>query len=395
MRILLDYRPALRQRTGVGEYVHQLAKALAARRGDRPPGDRAGSGEADAPSDTVELFTSSWKDRPSRAAIADLGEAVRLVDRRLPVQLLNTAWHRFGAPPVEWLTGHTYDVVHSPNPLLIPTRRAARVVTIHDLDFLAHPERTRGEMRHTYPALVARHAALADEVIVVSHHVAEQVRTLLHVDPDRISVCPNGGPAWPIPATLVPGNPQGRDILFVGTLEPRKNVDGLLAAYASLVARRPDAPPLRLVGGTVPGADRWRDTIARPPLAGRVTYAGYVEDAGRPAVYANARLLVLPSFDEGFGLPVVEALSMGVPVVAASCGALPEVTGGAAVLVDPEDTEALSAAIERVVFDGELARRLAEEGLRQARRFTWAKAAELTRAAYSRAIDARRGRVGG
>jgi glycosyltransferase involved in cell wall biosynthesis len=394
VRILLDYRPALRQRTGVGEYVHQLGRALAEQRIDRSVERRAADRRAGANADSVEVFTSSWKDRPSPAALAGLGPAVRVIDRRLPVRFLNAAWHRLDWPPVEWLTGHGYDVVHSPSPMLIASQNAARVITIHDLDFLLHPERTRAEMRHTYPDLVSRHAALADGVIVVSEHVGEMASRLLHIDPERISVCPHGVPHWTAAGPIAPGNPGGQYILFLGTLEPRKNVDGLLAAYARLALRRPDTPPLVLAGAGVPGAQSWRETIARPPLAGRVTYRGYVGDSDRQGIYAGARLLVLPSFDEGFGMPVAEAMSLGVPVVASNRGALPEVSGGAALLVDPEDIAGLSQAMERVLFDGELARRLAEEGLRQAKRFTWPRAAELTRAAYERAIETRRQRVG-
>jgi glycosyltransferase involved in cell wall biosynthesis len=383
VRVFLDYRPALRQRTGVGEYVHQLAKAL---------GNRHRDGEL---RDSVDVFTSSWKDRPSAEALGELAGVAEVIDRRVPVRALNAAWYRLGMPPVEWLTGRRYDVVHSPSPLLIPTRHAAQVVTIHDLDFLRHPERTRGDMRHTYPALVARHAARANGVIVHSHNVGGQVESLLHVEADRISVCPHGVVPWPSPARVVPGNPDGRYILFSGTLEPRKNVDGLLAAYTLLVGRRPDAPLLRLVGGSVPGADAWRQAIANPPLSGRVIYAGYVDDALRQDMYMGARLFVLPSFDEGFGLTVIEAMSLGVPVVASNRGALPEVTGGAALLVDPEDIAQLSLEMERVLFDPGLARRLAEDGLRQVRQFTWERAADLTYAAYGRAIEARHGRARG
>ena len=378
MRILVDYRPALRQRSGVGEYVHQLARALAEVEGDR-----------------VDAFTSSWKDRPAPADVADLGAGVRVVDRRVPVRWLNASWHRLGWPPVEWLTGRSYDVVHSPAPLLLPSNGAAGLITIHDLDFLAHPERTRAEMRHAYPALVARHAAAADGIIVVSEHVAEKASRLLRIDPERISVCPHGVPRWAPAPRLEPGNPAGRYVLFLGTLEPRKNVDGLLAAYAELIARRPDAPPLRLAGAAVAGATTWRNVIAHRPLAGKVDYHGYVSDRDRQTVYAGARLLVLPSFDEGFGMPVAEAMSLGVPVVASTRGALPEVSGGAALLVDPEDVSGLSQAMERVLFEGGLARRMGEDGLRRAASFSWPRAAELTRAAYERAIEARRTRRGG
>ncbi len=377
MRILVDYRPALRQRSGVGEYVHQLARALAAREDDR-----------------VDAFTSSWKDRPAPVNVADLGTSVRVVDRRIPVRWLNASWHRLGWPPVEWLTGRSYDVVHSPTPLLLPSKGAAGLITIHDLDFLAHPERTRAEMRHAYPALVARHAAAADGIIAVSEHVAEKASRLLRIDPERISVCPHGIPRWAPAGRIEPGNRAGRYILFLGTLEPRKNVDGLLAAYSDLIGRRPDAPPLHLAGAAVSDARTWRGAIAHPPLLGRVDYRGYVSDGERQAVYAGARLLVLPSFDEGFGMPVVEAMSLGIPVVASTRGALPEVSGGAALLVDPEDLAGLSQAMERVLFDDELARRMGEDGLRRAARFTWPRTAELTRVAYERAIEARRRRPG-
>jgi glycosyltransferase involved in cell wall biosynthesis len=395
VRILIDYRPALRQRSGVGEYVHQLTRALAQQWVDRSFERRAGDRRAGANADAIDVFTSSWKDRPDPRAVTDLGRRVDIIDRRIPVRLLNAAWHRFEWPQVEQLTGRAYDVVHSPTPLALPSKRAAQVITIHDLDFLLHPERTRAEMRDAYPALVRQHAARADGVIVVSQHVAERVTSLLHVDADRVTVCPHGVPRWKASGPIVPGNPSGAYVLFLGTLEPRKNVDGLLAAYASLCTRRPDAPPLKLAGASVSGAEAWRQTITRPPLEGRVSWHGYVSDANRQAVYSGARLVVLPSFDEGFGMPVAEAMSLGIPVVASNRGALPEVCGRAALLVDPENLEELSRAMERVLFDASLARTLAETGLSESRRFTWERSATLTRGAYERAISVRRRRTEG
>jgi glycosyltransferase involved in cell wall biosynthesis len=395
VRILLDYRPALRQRTGVGEYVHQLAKALAAQRVDRSADRRAGDRRASSNADALELFTSSWKDRPSPKVLDELGPFVRVIDRRFPVRLVNFAWHRLRWPPVERLTGHSYDVVHALHPLQIPSRAAARIVTIHDLDFLLHPERTRAEIRRDYPALVGRHARDADGVIVVSSYVRDQVTRLLGVPGERVSVCPGGIPRWAATGPIVPGNPAGRYILFLGTLDPRKNVQGLLGAYRALVGRRVTVPPLMLAGGLTPHAEAWRREAGQPPLAGHVEFRGYVSEGERQAVYAGARLLVLPSFQEGFGLPVVEAMSLGIPVVASNRGALPEVSGGAALLVDPDDAAAISQAMESILEDPALARRLGEDGLKRARAFSWERTAELTRAAYERAIDTRRRRVGG
>jgi glycosyltransferase involved in cell wall biosynthesis len=389
VRILIDYRPALRHRTGVGEYVHQLACALAAQRVDRSAERRAGDRRAFSHADGLEVFTSSWKDRPSAAALAELGPSTRVVDRRIPVRVLNAAWHRLEWPPVEWLTGHAYDVVHSPSPLLIPSSQAARLVTIHDLDFLFHPDRTRAEVRRDYPALAARHAMRADGVIVPSDHVAALVAGHLRVPPARISVCPLGVARWARPVSGELGQPDGRYLLFLGTIELRKNVRGLLEAYALLRARREDAPPLVLAGELTPEAAPLQALCARPPLSGSVEFRGYVPPEDRQALYEGARLLVLPSFDEGFGLPVAEAMSLGVPVVASNRGALPEVSGDAALLVDPDDPAAIGQAIERVLCDHGLARRLAREGRCRAEAFTWARAALLHRAAYERAIDAR------
>jgi glycosyltransferase involved in cell wall biosynthesis len=329
---------------------------------------------------------------PLPDAVEAFGQAAQIVDRRIPVRWLNYAWHRLEWPPVEWLTGRSYDVVHSPHPLLVPSSRAARLVTIHDLDFLTHPERTDAEIRRDYPDLVKRHAAAADGIIVSSDYAAGEVVRLLNVPRGRISVCPAGIPEWEAGGPIVPGNPRGRYILFLGTLDSRKNVPGLLAAYADLLARHPDAPPLVLAGRKTPAAEPWLESIARLPLAGHVEYRGYVPDSERQSLYAGARALVLPSFEEGFGLPALEAMSLGIPAIVSNRGALPEVADGAALLVEPDDTQAISRAMEQVLTDAATARRLGDAGLRRSRTFTWDMTARLTRAAYERAIDARQRR---
>ncbi len=134
MRVLIDYRPALRERSGVGEYTHELVRALLAA---YPPARPENGFE-------LSLFSSSWKDRLVPAP--ELAGAT-IVDRQIPVRLLNLAWHRLGWPPAEALAGGEYDVTHSLHPLLMPSRAAAQVITIHDLSFLTHPDRTRAEIR--------------------------------------------------------------------------------------------------------------------------------------------------------------------------------------------------------------------------------------------------------
>lgn len=371
VRVLIDYRPALRERTGVGEYVHQLARALAR--------------HADGEPDELSIFTSSWKDRPRPDLAAEL-PGVTVIDRRVPVRVLNWAWHRLGWPKVELLAGRSFDLVHSPHPLLLPSA-AAQVVTIHDLDFLLHPERTAAEVRRDYPQLVRKHARLADQVIVSSRYAADEVTRRLNVAVDRIAICPPGAPEWagaprPIPAAGY--------ILFVGTLEPRKNVGALLDAYTALLAKNPNAPRLVLAGRATAHAAPWLQALSRPPLAGRAEHLGYVSPETRRSLYENARLLVLPSHIEGFGLPALEAMAMGRPVVASRAGALPEVVGDAGLLVDPSDTVALADAIDRVISDETMARRLADRGLERARRFTWEATARAVRQAYRAAVARRR-----
>jgi glycosyltransferase involved in cell wall biosynthesis len=366
VRILLDYRPALRERTGVGEYVHELAAALA-RQLD--------------PQDTLTLFSSSWKDRLAAPPV----HGARIVDARLPVRALNLAWHRIGWPAVERLVG-SIDVAHSPSPLTIPTRDAAQVITIHDLDFLDHPERTRAEIRRDYAQLAPEHARRADAVIVVSQFTAGEVERRLGVSRGRITICSPGAPRWqPRPRPPVDG-----PILFMGTLEPRKNVGLLLRAYARLLAALPSAPPLLLAGSATEAAGPWLEAINQPPLAGHVQHLGYVQAHQRYDLYARASMLVLPSFLEGFGLTVVEAMTVGVPVIVSTGGALPEVVGDAGPTIEPDDEGGFAEAMGRYLLDPSLAAAAAARGIVRARQFSWDASASRLYAAYASAIEHRR-----
>jgi glycosyltransferase involved in cell wall biosynthesis len=374
VRVLIDYRPALRDRSGVGEYTHELVRALLT------------AFPADAPDRALELslFSSSWKDR---LALAPELAGATAVDRRVPVTLLNLAWHRVGWPSAETLTSRAFDVTHSLHPLLLPARDAARVVTIHDLDFLTHPERTRAEIRRDYPALARKHAHRADAILVVSQFTARQVERHLGVSADRIFVCSPGAPPWR-PREAPPAG--GGYILFFGSLEARKNVGGLLDAYEHLLSRRRDLPPLVLAGRATDASRTWLERLERAPLKGAARHIGYVDPADRRALYEGARLLVQPSFEEGFGLPVLEAMTAGVPVVAANRGALPEVLGDAGPLVEPDEPEQIAAAIERLIDDDAYAAAAAAMGAARAAHFSWARTARTVYEAYQQAIDHRR-----
>ena len=381
MRVLIDYRPALREASGAGEYTHQLVRALLAMSAADPRLPLS-----------LTLFSSSWKDRfvPS----AELAGAA-VIDLHVPVRLLNFAWHRLGWPSAETLTRCVYDVTHSSHPLLLPARAAAQVITIHDLNFLTHPERTRAEIRRDYPALARAHAQRADRILVPSAFTAGEVERRLGIPSSRLAICPPGAPDW-TPRTVAPKNGY---VLFFSTLEPRKNVGGLLDAYEILlsgqgdVARRlqPSAsvPELVLAGRATADAQPWLDRISRPPLNGVVRHVGYVDPAERRALYEGARLLVQPSFEEGFGFPVLEAMTLGVPVVAANRGSLPEVLDDAGPLVDPEKPEDIANAISRVLTDDAYAAACTARGLERVRAFRWDETARRVYETYSQAIESR------
>jgi alpha-1,3-rhamnosyl/mannosyltransferase len=384
VRVLIDYRPALREPSGAGEYTHQLIKALVAMSAADPRGRPL----------ELTLFSSSWKDR--LVLSPDLAGAAA-IDRRVPVRLLNFSWHRLGWPAAETLTRRTYDVTHSSHPLLLPARAAAQVITIHDLNFLTYPERTRREVRRDYAALARDHAHRADRILVPSSFTAGEVERRLGVPRERMAICPPGAPEWPPRATA----PKDGYVLFFSTLEPRKNVGGLLDAYELLLAsgRRdglkavPSAsvPELVLAGRATEDARPWLDRLERPPLKGVVRHVGYVNSDERRALFEGARLLVQPSFEEGFGLSVLDAMTLGVPVVAANRGSLPEVLGDAGPLVDPEHPAEIANAIARVLDDDEYAAVCTSKGLARARAFRWDQTARLVYDTYLQAIE-RRGR---
>jgi glycosyltransferase involved in cell wall biosynthesis len=362
LRILVDYRPALRQRTGVGEYAHHLASALA-RRPDQTQ---------------VTLFSSSWKDRLPEGTVANAAT----LDARVPVSILNFTWHRLGWPPVENL-GAEADVVWSLHPLLIPSRHAVQAVTVHDLYFLDHPEATEREVRRDYPALAALHARRAALVVVNSQYTAGLAETRLGVSSERMAICYPGAPAWRVrEEPLAPG-----PILHIGTIEPRKNVDALIRGYLTLVSAVPDAPPLVFAGRMALDEAALRQRIGEAALdPNRVRFVGYVSEEERLRLFREASMLVIASADEGFGLPALEAMTIGLPVIAANRGSLPEVLGTAGILVDADDRSRLAEAMQRLLVDPALRRQQAAKGVSRASDFNWDASADRLHSAFAAAL---------
>jgi alpha-1,3-rhamnosyl/mannosyltransferase len=179
----------------------------------------------------------------------------------------------------------------------------------------------------------------------------------------------------------------------MGTLEPRKNVGLLIEAYARLRSRLPTAPKLLLAGRAAEGSDEWLQAIGEAPLRGQVEHIGYVAGDQRYALYCRASMVVLPSHAEGFGLPALEAMTAGVPVVVTRAGALPEVVGDAGFIVERDDVDGLSEAMHAILTDPMRAGDAVERGVQRARHYSWDSSAALLLDAYGQAIARRRSKA--
>lgn len=318
-----------------------------------------------------------------------------------PLGRLVGRWGRLGwgnPLSIETFTG-PLDVFHGPNYLLPAQRaKAALIITVHDLSAVCHREwhPTRRSLVHRMA--LGRTVRAVDHVITDTEAIRADVMAHFMVAPERVTaVHPAATPAFaPRPAAdLKPaldrwGLFPGGYLLFAGAIEPRKNLARLLDACATLRARRPDLPPLVLVG---PPGWRNREIHARiAALHPGARYLGYLPNEDLTTLMAGCAAFVMPSLYEGFGLPILEAMACGVPVVTSRGGALEEVAGGAAVLVDPLEPEAIAAGIERVVGDTDLREVLNRRGLARVEQFSWERTARDTLRVYERAIDARRAR---
>ncbi len=291
----------------------------------------------------------------------------------MPARPLRAAWGALGRPAIEWWTG-AVDVVHGTNFVVPPTRQAAAVVTVHDLTAVHFPELCTPDVRR-YPDLLRRALDRGAWVHAVSDFVAAEVVAELGAPPERVRAVPNGGPEPGPPGDAAAGRARAgaeRYVLTLATVEPRKDHPTLVRAFASDAL----AGPLGDVRLVLAGPDGWGTealaaALARSPAADRVTRLGWVDDAARADLLAGAAVLAYPSRYEGFGLPPLEAMAAGVPVVATAAGAVPEVVGDAAVLVAPGDADGLAEALRDVLLDDERADGLRRRGRARVADFDW------------------------
>lgn len=370
MKIGIDARLVHYQRAGIGQYTLRLAEALVATH-----------------SSDSYLLLQSRKDRHSLLAAANLRHR----------SMWTPPHHRYEQTLFSLeLSLLDLDLLHCPDFIPPFRRRCPAVITVHDLAFLRFPGLLTRESQ-AYYGQITRAVHSADHIISVSESTKRDLVSLVGADQAKITcvyeaAAPLFRPAddAAIAATRRRYDIQGDYILFVSTIEPRKNIPFLLQAYRRLRDARHGQngmPRLVIVGNKGWLYDRIFTLVDQLDLRSAVICTGGVPVEDLPALYSGALYFVLPSLYEGFGLPVLEAMSCGTPVITSSTSSLPEVAGDAAILVDPQDISGLATAMQRLCEDHALRREMGGRGMAQAARFSWERAARETMAVYQKAAN--------
>lgn len=382
MRIGFDIGPITHARSGVGNYCLHLLKALM---------------------DVEGLDISGFAAQARTLDLEAVGRPLR--HRRLPIptRAMYRIWSTLGMPAVDSLLGGV-DVYHATNYFLPPTKRAKRVLTIHDITFKKHPELCSPKIVGPFASKVEGFAREADAVIADSVSTRQDVIESLGAKPERVHTvhlaCDES--MSPIDKKLARERvaalfgSQHPYLLFVGTVEPRKNVKGILTAFKKVEKEFPHR--LVICGGPGWMSDKDQESILElrrniseqiighpdgsPIAGGRVIRTGFAAPTSLTALYSAADALIFPSFYEGFGLPVLEAMACGCPVITANNSSLPEVAGDAAEYCDANDVDSIANAMRRVLSDESLREQMRQRGFAQAAKFSWKKAAEQTAAVY-------------
>ncbi|MER3422187.1 MAG: glycosyltransferase family 1 protein [Nitrospiraceae bacterium] len=363
----------MKERSGVGQYVFHLLDSL-------------GKGNQ---GHEYLLFYVSVRQQLNSLPVSCRNVSVKRVLYPRRLLHLATGLGRWDLPGFDRLIG-SVDVCHWPNYILLPGGTARQIITICDLTFLLFPAYHPWARVKALAGGIARSASRADAIIVVSEHTKRDVIKYLGVPEEKIRVvyCAASSHFRFIASEARRSVlskyhlPLDGYLLYVGNIEPRKNLTRLLEAYSLLKARGGCRLPLIFSGG-----GGWKNTdiyrrVSELSLEKDVRFLGYVPDEELPALMSGAELFVYPSLYEGFGLPPLEAMACGTPVVTSNVSSIPEVVGDAALMVDPYDVEGLAEAMQRALMDKDLREDMRIKGLARAKLFSWERTACETLKVY-------------
>lgn len=370
--IAIDYTPAYEQGGGIGRYVRELVAALA--RLDHDTDYRlfvAGATRDKLPPPPAPNFL--WK--PSS----------------IPPIWFARLWHRARVPiPVEAITGKV-TLYHATDFVLPPTLPQTRtLLTVHDLSFVRVPDAASPNLKAYLDAVVPHSVRRADHILADSAATKNDLIELYDTPPEKITVLLSGVDARFKRVEDEAQRQVVREkyqlsarpfILSVGTVQPRKNYGRLIQALARLRVQGHDLD-LVIVGGRGWLEDPIYETIRTTGMQDHVHFTGFADDTDLPALYSEAVCVAVPSLYEGFGIPVLEGMACGTPVITSDVSSLPEVAGDAALTVTPTDLDALTGALERVLTDTSLQAELIQRGLERVQQFTWERSAEQLQGIY-------------
>jgi glycosyltransferase involved in cell wall biosynthesis len=377
MRIGIDASPILKERAGVGNYTYQLIKCLS---------------RLDRVNQYVLFYCHHQNVRDRIMKLENPNFESRTI--RFPIKIMKMFWASIRRPKVDRWVGKV-DLYHSTAFYLNPITNGKSVLTIFDVNFLAMRKFTLWSGRWHFAPKMKDYTKRCHHIITVSESSKREIIKYLNVPEEKISVIYGGYSDIFKPKTddRLSGevkrkyNITGNYLLYVGTLEPRKNLKGLIQAYTQCQAKKDFL--LVLAGGKGWKYEHIFRLVDKLQLQDQVIFTGYVEEADLPGLYQGASLFVYPSFYEGFGLPPLEAMACGLPVIVSNTTSLPEVVGDAGVYVDPNDVEQIAFSIDTVLSDSELRRNLTQRGSERARLFSWEKTAKATLQLYEQVVEGR------
>lgn len=380
MRIAIDYTAATHQGAGIGNYVRNLVDAMLAQ-------DHANE---------YILLTSG---RPTRERPFPEAENVRGRSIIIPDRYLNIFWYRWRLPLyANFFTGQV-DIYHGPDFVLPPiSGRVRKIVTVHDLAFVEHPEYSVPALAAYLRKVVPEALAAADVVVAVSHDTGQALINHFKTPREKITIVPNGirshfrritNPML-LEATRHKFGLKSPLVLGVGTLQPRKNHLGLVKAFhraMGMASKQPRPAMLAIVGGQGWLYEETFQAVEDLKLQKKVRFLGSVSDLDLILLYSLADVFVFPSFYEGFGVPPLEAMACGTPVITSNTSSLPEVVGDAAILIDPHNIGELASAITCVLEDKALQEDLRQKGYERVQRFSWPQSARKMLSIYQKVYE--------